>query len=96
MSRKCTSWKARGATFFRQRQPRAAHAAHRTAGVSRDDAGAGVGRADAGKKALHTMREQTQRMEGLVKQLLTLSRIEAAPVLAMNDKNRRPDDAAGG
>lgn len=25
-------------------------------------------------------------MEGLVKQLLTLSRIEAAPVLAMNDK----------
>ena len=38
------------------------------------------------EKALHTMREQTQRMEGLVKQLLTLSRIEAAPVLAMNDK----------
>jgi two-component system phosphate regulon sensor histidine kinase PhoR len=38
------------------------------------------------EKALHTMREQTQRMEGLVKQLLTLSRIEAAPALAMNDK----------
>ena len=38
------------------------------------------------EKALHTMREQTQRMEGLVKQLLTLSRIEAAPVQAMNDK----------
>lgn len=37
-------------------------------------------------KALHTMREQTQRMEGLVKQLLTLSRIEAAPALAMNDR----------
>lgn len=32
------------------------------------------------------MREQTQRMEGLVKQLLTLSRIEAAPALAMNDR----------
>lgn len=30
-------------------------------------------------KALSTMREQTSRMEGLVKQLLTLSRIEAAP-----------------
>ena len=26
------------------------------------------------EKALHTMREQTQRMEGLVKQLLTLSK----------------------
>jgi two-component system phosphate regulon sensor histidine kinase PhoR len=38
------------------------------------------------EKALHTMREQTQRMEGLVKQLLTLSRIEAAPTLAMNDR----------
>ena len=32
----------------------------------------------AQEKALHTMREQTQRMEGLVNQLLTLSRIEAA------------------
>jgi len=38
------------------------------------------------EQALHTMREQTQRMEGLVKQLLTLSRIEAAPALAMNDR----------
>lgn len=37
-------------------------------------------------KALHTMREQTSRMEGLVKQLLTLSRIEAAPTLSMNEK----------
>lgn len=37
------------------------------------------------EKALHTMREQTQRMEGLVKQLLTLSRIEAAPALALNE-----------
>lgn len=36
-------------------------------------------------KALHTMREQTFRMEGLVKQLLTLSKIEAAPSLALND-----------
>ena len=33
----------------------------------------------AQEKALHTMREQTQRMEGLVNQLLTLSRIEASP-----------------
>lgn len=38
------------------------------------------------EKALHTMREQTQRMESLVKQLLTLSRIEAAPALALNEK----------
>ncbi|WP_058911511.1 phosphate regulon sensor histidine kinase PhoR [Entomohabitans teleogrylli] len=37
-------------------------------------------------KALHSMREQTQRMEGLVKQLLTLSRIEAAPALKLNEK----------
>ncbi|KNC92159.1 phosphate regulon sensor histidine kinase PhoR [Trabulsiella odontotermitis] len=36
-------------------------------------------------KALHTMREQTYRMEGLVKQLLTLSKIEAAPKMALND-----------
>ena len=36
------------------------------------------------EKALHTMREQTHRMEGLVKQLLTLSKIEAAPTLALN------------
>ena len=31
-------------------------------------------------KALGTMQEQTRRMDGLVKQLLTLSRIEAAPM----------------
>ncbi|MCS2163863.1 phosphate regulon sensor histidine kinase PhoR [Scandinavium sp. H11S7] len=37
------------------------------------------------EKALHTMREQTQRMEGLVRQLLTLSRIEAAPLAALNE-----------
>ncbi len=37
-------------------------------------------------KALHTMREQTQRMEGLVKQLLTLSKIEAAPTQLLNEK----------
>lgn len=37
-------------------------------------------------KALHTMREQTSRMEGLVKQLLTLSRIEAAPAITLNEK----------
>ncbi|WP_347290567.1 phosphate regulon sensor histidine kinase PhoR [Kluyvera georgiana] len=38
------------------------------------------------EKALHTMREQTQRMEGLVRQLLTLSKIEASPTLALNEK----------
>ncbi|MER0126701.1 phosphate regulon sensor histidine kinase PhoR [Franconibacter daqui] len=37
-------------------------------------------------KALHTMREQTSRMEGLVKQLLTLSKIEASPALQLNEK----------
>ncbi|HBI10052.1 MAG TPA: two-component system sensor histidine kinase PhoR [Franconibacter pulveris] len=37
-------------------------------------------------KALHTMREQTSRMEGLVKQLLTLSKIEASPTLQLNEK----------
>ncbi|MGB7799593.1 phosphate regulon sensor histidine kinase PhoR [Buttiauxella sp.] len=37
-------------------------------------------------KALGTMREQTSRMEGLVKQLLTLSKIEAAPAMALNEK----------
>ena len=37
-------------------------------------------------KALSTMREQTSRMEGLVKQLLTLSRIEAAPAIVLNEK----------
>ncbi|WP_336984191.1 phosphate regulon sensor histidine kinase PhoR [Cedecea sp. VD21] len=41
-------------------------------------------------KALHTMREQTSRMEGLVRQLLTLSRIEAAPTLSMNEKIHVP------
>lgn len=38
------------------------------------------------EKALVTMREQTSRMEGLVRQLLTLSRIEAAPALSLTDK----------
>lgn len=33
-----------------------------------------------------TMREQTQRMEGLVKQLLTLSKIEAAPTHLLNER----------
>ncbi|HAZ54819.1 MAG TPA: two-component system sensor histidine kinase PhoR, partial [Franconibacter helveticus] len=37
-------------------------------------------------KALHTMREQTSRMEGLVKQLLTLSKIEASPALQLNEE----------
>nr|WP_269140463.1 phosphate regulon sensor histidine kinase PhoR [Intestinirhabdus alba] len=37
-------------------------------------------------KALQTMREQTSRMEGLVKQLLTLSKIEAAPALSLNER----------
>lgn len=37
-------------------------------------------------KALGTMREQTSRMEGLVKQLLTLSKIEAAPAMVLNEK----------
>ncbi|WP_437890462.1 phosphate regulon sensor histidine kinase PhoR [Phytobacter sp. V91] len=37
------------------------------------------------EKALHTMREQTSRMEGLVKQLLTLSKIEAAPIIPPNE-----------
>ncbi|BFO08584.1 phosphate regulon sensor histidine kinase PhoR [Serratia rubidaea] len=36
-------------------------------------------------KALATMQEQTRRMDGLVKQLLTLSRIEAAPIVEMNE-----------
>ena len=36
-------------------------------------------------KALSTMREQTSRMEGLVKQLLILSRIEAASSIVPND-----------
>ena len=38
------------------------------------------------EKALYTMREQTQRMEGLVRQLLTLSKIEAAPHASLNEK----------
>ena len=38
------------------------------------------------EKAIHTMREQTHRMEGLVKQLLTLSKIEAAPALVLNEQ----------
>jgi len=37
------------------------------------------------EKALHTMREQTSRMEGLVRQLLTLSKIEASPVQMLNE-----------
>lgn len=37
------------------------------------------------EKALHTMREQTLRMEGLVRQLLTLSKIEASPTLSLNE-----------
>lgn len=32
------------------------------------------------------MQEQTKRMDGLVKQLLTLSRIEAAPNVDMNER----------
>lgn len=38
------------------------------------------------EKALLTMRDQTSRMEGLVKQLLTLSKIEAAPTLLLNEQ----------
>jgi len=41
-------------------------------------------------KALHTMQEQTRRMDGLVKQLLTLSRIEAAPALDLQEKVEVP------
>ncbi len=37
-------------------------------------------------KALHTMQQQTRRMDGLVQQLLTLSRIEAAPALNVQEK----------
>ncbi|QHM70106.1 phosphate regulon sensor histidine kinase PhoR [Mixta intestinalis] len=40
----------------------------------------------AREKALHTMQEQTRRMDGLVKQLLTLSRIEAAPAIDLAEK----------
>jgi two-component system phosphate regulon sensor histidine kinase PhoR len=37
-------------------------------------------------KALHTMQEQTRRMDGLVRQLLTLSRIEAAAAIDLSEK----------
>lgn len=37
-------------------------------------------------RAIHTMYEQTFRMEGLVKQLLTLSKIEASPALTSNEQ----------
>ncbi|NKI75015.1 phosphate regulon sensor histidine kinase PhoR [Dickeya sp. CFBP 2040] len=37
-------------------------------------------------KALHTMQEQTRRMDGLVQQLLTLSRIEAAAAIDLSEK----------
>jgi len=40
----------------------------------------------AREKALQTMQEQTRRMDGLVKQLLTLSRIEAAPAIDLAEK----------
>ncbi|WNN45339.1 MULTISPECIES: phosphate regulon sensor histidine kinase PhoR [Winslowiella] len=40
----------------------------------------------ARSKALHTMQEQTRRMDSLVKQLLTLSRIEAAPAIDLQEK----------
>lgn len=36
-------------------------------------------------KALQTMQEQTRRMDSLVRQLLTLSRIEAAPVIDLKE-----------
>ncbi|PPZ39218.1 two-component system sensor histidine kinase PhoR, partial [Escherichia coli] len=41
-------------------------------------------------KALNTMQEHTRRMEGLVKQLLTLSRIEAAAAIDLNEKVDMP------
>ncbi|MBS9436462.1 two-component system sensor histidine kinase PhoR [Photorhabdus noenieputensis] len=37
------------------------------------------------KKALHTMQEQTRRLDSLVKQLLQLSKIEVAPQIDMNE-----------
>ncbi len=40
----------------------------------------------ARSKALNTMQEQTRRMDSLVKQLLTLSRIEAAPAIDLQEK----------
>jgi two-component system phosphate regulon sensor histidine kinase PhoR len=41
-------------------------------------------------KALSTMQQQTNRMAGLVNQLLTLSRIEAAPTIELNEKVAMP------
>ncbi|MFE8149090.1 phosphate regulon sensor histidine kinase PhoR [Brenneria goodwinii] len=41
-------------------------------------------------KALNTMQEQTRRMDGLVKQLLTLSRIEAATTIDLSEKVDMP------
>lgn len=41
-------------------------------------------------KALDTMQEQTRRMDGLVKQLLTLSRIEAATNIDLNERVDMP------
>ncbi|NDL64968.1 phosphate regulon sensor histidine kinase PhoR [Acerihabitans arboris] len=41
-------------------------------------------------KAIHTMQDQTQRMERLVKQLLVLSRIEAAPQGEVNERIDMP------
>ncbi|MEC5317960.1 phosphate regulon sensor histidine kinase PhoR [Brenneria populi subsp. brevivirga] len=41
-------------------------------------------------KALNTMQEQTRRMDGLVKQLLTLSRIEAAATIDLSEKVDMP------
>lgn len=41
-------------------------------------------------KALHTMQAQTRRMDGLVNQLLTLSRIEAAPTLDLQQQINVP------
>ncbi|CAK9884085.1 MAG: Phosphate regulon sensor protein PhoR [Candidatus Erwinia impunctatus] len=41
-------------------------------------------------KAIATMQEQTRRMDGLVKQLLTLSRIEAAPALDLQEQVNVP------
>ncbi|MCG8707154.1 phosphate regulon sensor histidine kinase PhoR [Brenneria sp. 4F2] len=41
-------------------------------------------------KALNTMQEQTRRMDGLVKQLLTLSKIEAATAIDLSEKVDMP------
>ena len=37
-------------------------------------------------KVITTMQEQTKQMHGLIKQLLTLSRIEAAQSVDMNER----------